>query len=651
MRRRAHACALTLALAVWGAASTGRGEASMTIRAEGSGFRDSTSAAPVGGNEGRTLGEQRLKAVEHAAALWSKRIDSSVPIEARVVFSALGCDENGGVVGTARAQDQLRLPAGMGPDYWYPSALADSLAGRDLVPGAPDIIMQFNSSVDAECATRLRGFYYGLDGNHGDKIDLVQIALHELGHGLGFSSFIAPSGESELAGSIDAFSAHVYDLDLDKSWSELTPAERARSATNTRRVVWDGAEATRASARYLAKGTASLTLTPPVDDFSGGVSTAGFAENPALAPVSGRLVRASPIDGCGKQTRSLSGAVALVDLSTGSCGVLQIAEQLADAGAVAALMIIPAREESPATPLPDATPRSTLPILTLSSADGERIGRALARGTLTATLGGDPIQPQGADVRGRPLLYTPSPLAPGSSVSHFDTSPQPDLLMEPYTSRRAAHDVDLTVAVLRDMGWAALCGNGQRDGDEQCDEGLDNSDGPAARCRTSCLLAGCGDGMLDPGEACDSARANSAVVPDACRLDCRDAGCGDGVIDALEACDDGAQNRDDVPGACRRDCTRAPCAPPSSSRSCVATPLCPDTCGPGDGPRDGGAESDARVTPFRPWEDVQTTHPQTHGQGCSVRGLPAAGGRWPGASMLIALVALGRALRPRRARD
>ena len=51
----------------------------VNINAPGVGFNDPTPAAPVGGDSGTTLGEQRLIAFTHAASIWSARLDSAVP--------------------------------------------------------------------------------------------------------------------------------------------------------------------------------------------------------------------------------------------------------------------------------------------------------------------------------------------------------------------------------------------------------------------------------------------------------------------------------------------------------------------------------------------------------------------------------------------
>jgi cysteine-rich repeat protein len=91
------------------------------------------------------------------------------------------------------------------------------------------------------------------------------------------------------------------------------------------------------------------------------------------------------------------------------------------------------------------------------------------------------------------------------------------------------------------------------DSSSHCNQNLDNQNndnqaGPV-----------CGDGQIEPPEACDDGTANSNEAPDASRLDCALHRCGDGVIDTEETCDDGASNADNVPDACRLDCQPSRC--------------------------------------------------------------------------------------------
>jgi hypothetical protein len=92
--------------------------------------------------------------------------------------------------------------------------------------------------------------------------------------------------------------------------------------------------------------------------------------------------------------------------------------------------------------------------------------------------------------------------------------------------------------------YAVQCGNGVREGIEECDNGNNNSDTQPDVCRTDCRLPYCGDGVPDSNEECDDGRdylaGNNDKIPGACRTDCKRAHCGDGVLDNTlgEQCDD-----------------------------------------------------------------------------------------------------------------
>jgi hypothetical protein len=73
---------------------------------------------------------------------------------------------------------------------------------------------------------------------------------------------------------------------------------------------------------------------------------------------------------------------------------------------------------------------------------------------VNGTLAIDPTRLAGSDDLGQMLLYTPNPLEPGSSISHWDISAAPDLLMEPFASSTLQlGEVDLTLPHFRDLGW------------------------------------------------------------------------------------------------------------------------------------------------------------------------------------------------------
>jgi len=100
------------------------------------------------------------------------------------------------------------------------------------------------------------------------------------------------------------------------------------------------------------------------------------------------------------------------------------------------------------------------------------------------------------------------------------------------------------------------CGDACLDGNEECDNGTQNSDSRPDACRTDCRLPRCGDDVVDTGEQCDDGSRNSNFVPDACRTDCRLPRCGDGIIDVGrgEQCDLGAANSDAIGSPCTTSC-------------------------------------------------------------------------------------------------
>ncbi|MDQ2989428.1 MAG: peptidase, partial [Pseudomonadota bacterium] len=63
----------------------------------GVGFNDPAVVAPVGGNAGTTLGQQRLIAFQHAADIWGATLTSSVTIRVGASFEPLSCTADSAV--------------------------------------------------------------------------------------------------------------------------------------------------------------------------------------------------------------------------------------------------------------------------------------------------------------------------------------------------------------------------------------------------------------------------------------------------------------------------------------------------------------------------------------------------------------------------
>src|SRR4051812_21259887 len=122
--------AATASLLLAGVVSAGPAQIIIVnINAAGVGFNDPAPRAPVGGNSGTTLGQQRLIAFEHAASLWSQTLDSTVPIRIRAQFTSLGTNVLGSAGPVVRLRDFNNAPQA---GTWYHVALANKLAGFDL---------------------------------------------------------------------------------------------------------------------------------------------------------------------------------------------------------------------------------------------------------------------------------------------------------------------------------------------------------------------------------------------------------------------------------------------------------------------------------------------------------------------------------------
>ena len=116
----------------------------------------------------------------------------------------------------------------------------------------------------------------------------------------------------------------------------------------------------------------------------------------------------------------------------------------------------------------------------------------------------------------------------------------------------------------------AVCGDGDAQPSEQCDDGnLVNGDGCSSTCQWESQLSpaqkACGNGILETNEDCDppnaSADANSANT---CNALCQLTGapfCGDASVEAHEQCDNGRMQNGRVGDACDANCLWSPYHP------------------------------------------------------------------------------------------
>jgi hypothetical protein len=422
----------------------------------GEGLNDTTPVAPVGGNPGTTLGAQRLAVLEKAGEIWGNHLVSAVPIRVGVDFGVLGL---GVLAGAAPVSEQMNFPNAPRPDTWYPIALANSLAGADLEPGSNDISITANSS---------GAFYYGLDSaTPASKSNFVDVLLHEMGHGLGFVSFINGATGNLFLGQNDVFSGFIRDEIYQTDWPDFTSTERVASAINEPNLVWTGPFTTaglpqklaaqpgisgfRLTAIFPGEFTQNLPNQPAV--FGPAFPSGGFSGELAITDTGS----ASPNDACGPIVNIAQVAGKIAFIRRGTCDFDSKVYKAQQAGAIAVVIannvntgvIVPGGDS-----IVDGVPVTiSIPTAFISKEDGD----ALLAASPGVELSFAPIAKQFAGTYGDKLrLYAPFNFSSGSSVSHWTTDASPNLLMEPVINPNLDRQLDLTLTQMKDIGWQVI---------------------------------------------------------------------------------------------------------------------------------------------------------------------------------------------------
>lgn len=421
--------------------------------AAGVGFNDPTPVAPVGGNPGTTLGAQRLFIFQHAASIWGALLDSPATILVRAQFVNQTCTPTSATLGSAGPLTAHRDFAGAEyANTWYHASLANKLFGADLDGTNPDINANFNLALDSGACLGGATWYYGIDGNEGANVELLPVVLHELGHGLNFST-LTNGSTGALFNSFPAiWDRFLMNNQTGLHWYQMSNAQRQASAISTGNLVWDGPFTTAAAPSFLS-GRPQMVINSPggIAGSTFNVQTATFG--PSTFNVTGDVVLvddgvAPNADGCEPIVNDLTGKIALID--RGLCTFVIKAKAAQDAGAIAVLIA-----NNVASGLPGmggTDPTITIPALGISQADGNTIKANLGTG-VNVTMNFHPTLLAGADDAGLVRMYAPNPFQGGSSVSHFDVTLNPNALMEPAINNDLHDTVDLTLYLFADIGW------------------------------------------------------------------------------------------------------------------------------------------------------------------------------------------------------
>jgi len=437
----------------------------------GIGFNDPTPATPVGGNSGTTLGQQRLNVFLAAAQTWEANLDTNVDVRVRANFAPIsGCTETEGVLGQASPLDWRHDSDGVPKaNVWYPIALANKFANRDLAPTSDDIFIRFNADVDKSTCLGATSFYYGLDGNHGTDYDLFVVVLHEMGHGFGIAGKAGAPAFSENRPTISDI--HTFDIATGLRWDQMTQEQRAASMINTGKLVWDGDQVRSQINRFLTRASTLSISAPSAIARNYDVGLAAFGPTVEQKPASGRVVIGTDVantegpsttDGCTALTNAsaLAGRIALFD--RGTCTFVTKVRNAQTAGALGVIIVDNQSACAPPSMGGSATD-ITIPVVSITTADGSAVKAQLnASVNVDVALHLDPSQLSGATPDGFLRLYAPCVFEAGSSIHHWDTTATPNLLMEPFIGSDLHHGLDLTIFQLLDLGWTQPPRSGRR---------------------------------------------------------------------------------------------------------------------------------------------------------------------------------------------
>ena len=284
---------------------------------------NAATQSKASGNNGTTVGAQRKLAFIKAAEILASKLTTTVPILVDAEFATnLACAQGGATLGSASASSFIQnasAPAGAANSTWYPVGLYNSLSGVDNYPsGGPlnpnpntvdnggninadsDVFARYNALTGTtNCLDSSNGWYYGfdappsevyqnaggsylLDGN-GDPLQTTYVGfttvlLHEMLHGLGFSTLTDSSG-NELGGIDDIYATFLRDNANNRNWNDPSEsaANRVASMTSGTGLLWTGSNVNTAAEGEL---TAGYQDNDSSSSFTSGDRVQMYAPNP-----------------------------------------------------------------------------------------------------------------------------------------------------------------------------------------------------------------------------------------------------------------------------------------------------------------------------------------------------------------------------------
>ncbi|MCP9756241.1 T9SS C-terminal target domain-containing protein [Lacihabitans sp. CCS-44] len=150
-------------------------------------------------------------AFQAAVDVWQSLLISKVPIKITATWDAISSN----TLATSGAKKVYKNFANSPiRDVWYPSALAESIAGVNLNGTEADIAITVNKNIS---------WSFDTDGTRqAFKYDLMTVILHEIAHGLGFTTSmkLAGTNETQAQWGIEGLPL-IYDIFSQRSSGQV----------------------------------------------------------------------------------------------------------------------------------------------------------------------------------------------------------------------------------------------------------------------------------------------------------------------------------------------------------------------------------------------------------------------------------------------
>lgn len=154
--------------------------------------------------------EQVKVPFEYAVSIWEKLLITSQTIRIKATWSKTMSNTVLAETGATRIyRSSANIPNLPYANVWYPTPLAEALSGRELNSGDFDMTVTLNANIN---------WYYGTDAKaQSGRYDMVTVLLHEIAHGLGFSSSMTTINNDTQGQYGQSGSAYIFDIFMQDS--------------------------------------------------------------------------------------------------------------------------------------------------------------------------------------------------------------------------------------------------------------------------------------------------------------------------------------------------------------------------------------------------------------------------------------------------